>query len=111
MSSNGKGDTLATETEHQLLELRLALETVKAERDRYKSTSKIFEKLLTKAEERAERSEERLHQITLTMSEISQSAIKTQKNSDVTEVLVDGRSLLRLNSPVGFASNSLPHRQ
>ena len=29
MSSNGKGDTLATETEHQLLELRLALETVK----------------------------------------------------------------------------------
>ena len=47
MSSNGKGDTLATETEHQLLELRLALETVKAERDRYKSTSKIFEKLLS----------------------------------------------------------------
>ena len=59
MSSNGKGDTLATETEHQLLELRLALETVKAERDRYKSTSKIFEKLLTKAEERAERESRR----------------------------------------------------
>ena len=84
----------------RLLEVSVALEIVRVERDHLRTEVTILRDQLAKAVERAERSELRLHEVTMTMAELSREAILMPARSHATEVLMDGRSVLRLNNPV-----------
>jgi cysteinyl-tRNA synthetase len=87
----------------QLLKAKLSVETLEMQREHYRAQAEFLELQLAKAEARAERAEQRLHQVTMTMSEISQNALSASTKSTVSEVLMDGRSILRLNNPIGPA--------
>jgi ethanolamine utilization protein EutA (predicted chaperonin) len=84
-----------------LLKAKISAEVLTAQRDHYRAQAEFLDKQLAKAEARAALAEQRLHQITMTMAEISQNAISASAKSSATEVLMDGRSILRLNNPVG----------
>ena len=83
-----------------LLEVSVALEITKSERDHLRSQVTMLQEQLNKAEARAERAEVRLHQTTIMMSDLSKQAIAAQSSNAFTEILMDGRSILRLNNPV-----------
>jgi predicted nucleic acid-binding Zn-ribbon protein len=83
-----------------LLEISVALEITKSERDHLRSQINMLQEQLNKAEARAERAEARLHQTTILMSDLSRQAIVAQSSTAFTEILMDGRSILRLNNPV-----------
>lgn len=88
------------EKSRKLLELSVALEIVRNERDYLRAEVSALRDQLTKADERSERSEARLHEVTMTMAELSREAILSPSRSNATEVLMDGKSILRLNNPV-----------
>lgn len=88
------------EKSRKLLELSVALEIVRSERDYLRAEVSALRDQLTKADERSERSEARLHEVTMTMAELSREAILSPSRSNATEVLMDGKSILRLNNPV-----------
>lgn len=91
---------IPSENWKQLLEVSVALEITKSERDHLRSQITMLQEQMNKAEARAERAEERLHQTTIMMSDLSRQAIAAQSSSAFTEILMDGRSILRLNNPV-----------
>ena len=80
------------------------LEIVKAERDYFRGEACSLKDELEGALLRAERAEARLHEVTLAMADISRQAILTPQRSSVTEVMMDGKSLLQLGNPVGFGT-------
>jgi chromosome segregation ATPase len=88
------------EKSRKLLELSVALEIVRSERDYLRAEVSALRDQLTKADERSERAEARLHEVTMTMAELSREAILSPSRSNATEVLMDGKSILRLNNPV-----------
>jgi hypothetical protein len=57
---------------------------------------------LAAADHRAELAEERLHGATLMLSNLAVQAVSSPSRSTATEVLVDGKSILRLNNPINF---------
>ena len=61
-----------------LLEISVALEITKSERDHLRSQINMLQEQLNKAEARAERAEARLHQTTILMSDLSRQAIVAQ---------------------------------
>lgn len=91
-----------SETNDQLLGYTKALEIVKTERDCLRDEVNRLTDELERTSLRAERAETRLHEVTLAMVDISRQAILSPQRSTVTEVMMDGRSLLRLGNPVGF---------
>jgi chromosome segregation ATPase len=86
--------------EKRLLEARVALEGLRAERDFLRAQVTWLQAQLQSATERAERSEGRLHEVTLKMVELSHEAITAPTRSGATEVLMDGKSILRLSNPI-----------
>ena len=87
----------------QILELSVALEITKFQRDAYREQIAKLEQRLADADRRAERAEERLHEATLMLSSLAMQAMNSPARSNATEVLVDGKSILRLNNPINFA--------
>ncbi|MEN8983195.1 MAG: hypothetical protein ABF255_13610 [Planktotalea arctica] len=96
-----------SETSDQLLGLTETLEIVKTERDCLRDEVNRLTDELERTSLRAERAETRLHEVTLAMVDISRQAILSPQRSTVTEVMMDGRSLLRLGNPVGFGKKSM----
>lgn len=87
--------------ERELLEARMALEITKIERDQLRMRVEELQRYLTKSDARAERAEERLHEVTIAISKLGEIAVSRQAISTATEILIDGKSILRLNNPVG----------
>ena len=96
-----------SETSDQLLGVTEALEVIKTERDCLRDEVNRLTDELERTSLRAERAETRLHEVTLAMVDISRQAILSPQRSTVTEVIMDGRSLLRLGNPVGFGKKSM----
>ena len=90
------------EKSRKLLEVSVALEIVRSERDYLRAEISALRGQLAQATARAERSEARLHEVTMTMAELSREAILAPARSHATEVLMDGKSVLRLNNPVAM---------
>ena len=90
------------EKSRRLLEVSVALEIVRNERDYLRVEISALRDQLAKTTERAERSEARLHEVTMTMAALSREAILAPARSTATEVLMDGKSILRLNNPVAM---------
>jgi alpha-D-ribose 1-methylphosphonate 5-triphosphate synthase subunit PhnG len=84
----------------KLLEVSGALEIVKKERDHLRAEVSALRDQLVQATARAERSEARLHDVTMAMVELSREAILSSVRSQATEVMMDGKTILRLNNPV-----------
>jgi chromosome segregation ATPase len=90
----------AAARDNRLLEVSVALEIVRHERDHLRSQLDQLQKQLDQAVSRAERSEARLHEVTMTMAELSRQAILAPGRSNATEIMVDGKSVLRLSNPI-----------
>jgi chromosome segregation ATPase len=88
----------------QILELSVALEITKFQRDAYREQIAKLEQSLADADRRAERAEQRLHEATLMLSNLAMQSVTATTRSNATEVLVDGKSILRLNNPIASAS-------
>jgi chromosome segregation ATPase len=88
----------------QILELSVALEITKFQRDTFREQIAKLEQRLADADRRVERAEQRLHEATLMLSNLAMQSVTATTRSNATEVLVDGKSILRLNNPIGFAS-------
>ena len=88
----------------QILELSAALEIIKFQRDACHEQVTKLEQRLADADRRAERAEERLHEATRMLSSLAIQAVNAPVRSNATEVLVDGKSILRLNNPINFAT-------
>jgi hypothetical protein len=57
---------------------------------------------LSAATRRAERAEERLAETTRMLFDLSRDAVAMRPQSTATEVMIEGRSVLRLSRPVGM---------
>jgi hypothetical protein len=88
----------------QILELYVTLEITKFQRDAYREQIAKLEQRLADADRRAERAELRLHEATLMLSSLAMQSVTATTRSNAAEVLVDGKSILRLNNPIAFAS-------
>jgi chromosome segregation ATPase len=84
----------------QLLEISVALEILRSERDSLRAQVTLLQEQLQKNTERAERAEMRLHEVTMTMADLNRHAILAPTRSTATEILMDGKSILRLNNPI-----------
>ena len=82
------------------LETAIALEITRFQRDSLKAQIEQLSAQLHSATQRAERAEERLHETVIMISNLSMQAIATVKLSSVSEVFIEGRSVLRLLNPV-----------
>lgn len=85
---------------HRLLEVSVALEIMRFERDHLRAQMNILQEQVQKAQDRAERAEARLHEVTMVMADLSRQAIHAPARSLATEVMMDGKSILRLSNPV-----------
>lgn len=82
------------------LELSVALEIAKAERDAFQAQADLLRAQLERVTRRAEKAEDRLHETTVMLCTLSRDAIAASARSLATEVMVDGKSVLRLSNPV-----------
>lgn len=92
--------TMTTETWQRLLEVSVALEMMRSERDQLRSHVALLRDQLQTATQRAERAEDRLQESTRMIAHLGMQAILGQRCSSATEVHVDGKSVLRLYNPV-----------
>ena len=86
----------------RLLEVTVALEIAKTERDAYRGRLDEMREQLSAATTRAERAEERLAETTRMLFDLSRDAVAVRPQSSATEVMVEGRSVLRLSRPIGI---------
>ena len=86
----------------RLLEVTVALEIAKTERDAYRWRLDEMREQLSAATTRAERAEERLAETTRMLFDLSRDAVAVRPQSSATEVMVEGRSVLRLSRPIGM---------
>ena len=86
----------------RLLEVTVALEIAKTERDAYRERLDEMREQLSAATTRAERAEERLAETTRMLFDLSRDAVAVRPQSSATEVMVEGRSVLRLSRPIGM---------
>lgn len=91
----------AKEEWRRLLEVSVALETAKIERDAYRDRYEDLRAQLAAANARAERAEERLQETTRMLFDLGRDAVFARPQSSATEVMVEGRSVLRLSRPIG----------
>lgn len=91
----------AKEEWRRLLEVSVALEIAKSERDAYRARFEDLRAQLDAATARAERAEERLQETTRMLFDLGRDAAGARPHSTATEVMVEGRSVLRLSRPVG----------
>jgi hypothetical protein len=90
----------AASRENGLLEVSVALEIVRRERDHLRKQVDQLQNQLDQAVARAERSEARLFEVTRSMAELTRQALLANGRSDATEITVDGKSVLRLSNPL-----------
>jgi hypothetical protein len=95
----------------QILELSVALEITKFQRDAYREQITKLEQRLADADRRAERAEERLYEAQQIPSSLAMQAVNAPARSNATEVLFDGKSILRLNNPIKFEGRAQPKPQ
>ena len=86
----------------RLLEVTVALEIAKTERDAYRGRLDEMREQLSAATTRAERAEERLAETTRMLFDLSRDAVAVRPQSSATDVMVEGRSVLRLSRPIGM---------
>ena len=86
----------------RLLEVTVALEIAKTERDAFRGRLDEMREQLSAATTRAERAEERLAETTRMLFDLSRDAVAVRPQSSATEVMVEGRSVLRLSRPIGM---------
>ncbi|WP_439140407.1 hypothetical protein [Roseicyclus sp.] len=86
----------------RLLEVTVALEISKTERDAFRERLEEMRQQLAAVTTRAERAEQRLEETTRMLFDLSRDAVATRPQSTATEVMVEGRSVLRLSRPVGM---------
>lgn len=91
-----------TDHKQKVLELSVALEITKFQRDAYRDQIEKLEQRLMAADHRAERADQRLHDATLMLSNLAMQAVSSPARSTATEVLVDGKSILRLHNPINL---------
>lgn len=90
----------------RLLEVTVALEIAKTERDACRDRLDTLTAQLAAATARAERAEERLQETTRMMFDLGRDALGVRAHSSATEVMIEGRSVLRLSRPVGHAGQA-----
>ena len=86
----------------RLLEVTVALEIAKTERDAFRGRLDEMREQLSAATTRAERAEERFAETTRMLFDLSRDAVAVRPQSSATEVMVEGRSVLRLSRPIGM---------
>ncbi len=84
----------------QLLELTVALEIAKTERDGCRAQAELLKSRLEDVTRRAERAESRLHETTKMLWTLARDAVTAPARSVATEVMVDGKRVLHLSNPV-----------
>jgi hypothetical protein len=84
------------------LEVSVALEIAKTERDAFRGRLEEMREQLLAVTTRAERAEQRLEETTRMLFDLSRDAVAMRPQSTATEVMVEGRSVLRLSRPVGM---------
>jgi hypothetical protein len=84
----------------QLLEVSVALEITKTERDECRKRTKLLEEQLAEMTHRARIAEQRLQETTEMLFQFSRDILAARNYSTVREVIVDGRSILRLEQPI-----------
>lgn len=89
----------------RLLEVTVALEIAKTERDAFRDRLDALTAQLAAATARAERAEERLQETTRMLFDLGRDALSTRPHSTATEVMIEGRSVLRLSRPLGQGGN------
>ena len=86
----------------RLLEVSVALEIAKTERDAFRGRLEEMREQLLAVTTRAERAEQRLEETTRMLFDLSRDAVAMRPQSTATEVMVEGRSVLRLSRPIGI---------
>ncbi|MBF9046492.1 hypothetical protein LSUCC0031_05110 [Rhodobacterales bacterium LSUCC0031] len=86
----------------EILKVTVALEVAKTERDAYFTRLEEMRAQLAAVTARAERAEERLAETTRMLFDLGRDAVTQRPQSTATEVMVEGRSVLRLSRPVGM---------
>lgn len=86
----------------QIVEMTAALEIARAERDACRERLAEMRAQLSDANARADRAEDRLAQTTRMLFDLGRDAVATRPMSTATEVMVEGRSVLRLSRPIGI---------
>ncbi|MDA0961479.1 MAG: hypothetical protein O2898_00975 [Proteobacteria bacterium] len=86
--------------QRQLLELTVALEIAKTERDACRAQAELLKSRLQDTTRRAEKAEERLHETTKMLWTLARDAVTAPTKSVATEVMVDGKRVLHLSNPV-----------
>jgi chromosome segregation ATPase len=91
----------AKEDRQRLADATVALEIAKAERDALRSLLDDLRAQLVSATARAERAEDRLQDATRMLFDLGRDALSVRAQSQATEVMIEGRSVLRLSRPIG----------
>ena len=73
-----------------------------ADRERARIETELAELRGRRDRLRAERAEERLAETTRMLFDLSRDAVAVRPQSSATEVMVEGRSVLRLSRPIGM---------
>ncbi len=84
----------------KLLEVSVALEIVKTERDECRKRTLLLEKQLAEMTQRAHTAEQRWQETTEMLFQFSRDILSSHSRSTVREVVIDGRSILRLEQPI-----------
>ena len=90
-----------------LLETTVALEITRYQRDSLITQVSQLSEQLKSATQRAERAEDRLHETTTMLSRLSLQATAIGAHSSVSEIFIEGRSVLRLANPIVVPHTSL----
>ena len=96
-----------SDTQRQYLEVSVALEIVKTERDQLRDRLAEVQYHLQQTMQRADRMEQRLHAAHASLARLSESLITPPQISSWAEVEHDGHKVLRLDNPVRKPSR--PH--
>ena len=97
-------------TDKELMETSIALEITRFQRDSSKDQIDQLAAQLQSTMQRAERAEARLHDTTVMLSNLSMQATAMIKMPSVSEVFIEGRTVLRLLNPVFAPSNAVMKR-
>ena len=89
-----------SDTQRQYLEVSVALEIVKTERDQLRERLAEVQYHLQQTMQRADRMEQRLHAAHASLARLSESLITPPAISSWAEVEHDGHKVLRLDNPV-----------
>jgi hypothetical protein len=100
-----------SDTQRQYLEVSVALEIVKTERDQLRARLGEMQYHLQQTMQRADRMEQRLHAAHASLARLSESLITPPRISSWSEVDHNGHKVLRLDNPVRKSTRHILIRQ